>query len=369
MYSLLQVLAFVASLTVCSLAAAVRPLKRDATFVIPGQTSSSASTVQFAAGGAFDGPKVANLNSTTFDLWYFHAFSPDLAFSVTIVFYTALPGALFPGSIDFGTADYVEIFVTQPTDVDVLAFPADTLTVTTSGDGSSGAFDTGEAGWIGSSDMSEYTITFNAQDGSLSGTVSLSSVAPAHFPCGPLSSSSSFELSPGLGWANAIPDADATVNLLVLGNPVVFTGIGYHDKNWGNAPWDTLLNSWYWGHARLGAYSVVWFDFVETTGAEGVSAFVSQNGQVVAAACSGLQVRPVGGDATYPPTTQTGTPDGFTLSFDVPGQGTLEMEVPSGEIILQTVGESTRWIGEFTGTLAGQSLSGVGLYEQFTFAS
>jgi len=153
------------------------------------------------------------------------------------------------------------------------------------------------------------------------------------------------------------------------GETISFTGIGYHDKNWGNKPWDTLMNSWYWGHARLGEYSIVWFDFVGTDGVEGVSAYVSQNGQIVAATCSGLQVRPIGGDDTYPPMTQTGLPDGFTISVTIPGQGTLDAQALNGDIILSTPGESTRWIGQICGTLAGQQLNGTGLYEQFTFAS
>lgn len=40
----------------------------------------------------------------------------------------------------------------------------------------------------------------------------------------------SFELAPGLGWANAVPDADGQVNLVLNGEPLQFAGSGYHDK-------------------------------------------------------------------------------------------------------------------------------------------
>ena len=40
----------------------------------------------------------------------------------------------------------------------------------------------------------------------------------------------SFELAPGLGWANAVPDANGQVNLMLNGEPLQFNGSGYHDK-------------------------------------------------------------------------------------------------------------------------------------------
>ena len=35
---------------------------------------------------------------------------------------------------------------------------------------------------------------------------------------------------PGIGWANAVPDAKATVNFEVAGKKLAFSGVGYHDK-------------------------------------------------------------------------------------------------------------------------------------------
>ena len=140
-------------------------------------------------------------------------------------------------------------------------------------------------------------------------------------------------------------------------------------QNWGSQPWDTTLDSWYWGHARLGTYSVVWFDFVDPHGVEGGSAYVSQNGQILSTACSSVRVRPVAPNAAYPPTTSTGIPGGFTFSLPVPGQGTLEMLAVDGQVVLDAPGVSTRWIGKINGTLGGQNLDGISLYEQFTFAS
>jgi hypothetical protein len=55
-------------------------------------------------------------------------------------------------------------------------------------------------------------------------------VAPAHYPCGPNEPGQNLEVSPHIGWANAIPDANATIDFVVRGRPLKFTGYGYHDK-------------------------------------------------------------------------------------------------------------------------------------------
>jgi hypothetical protein len=38
------------------------------------------------------------------------------------------------------------------------------------------------------------------------------------------------EILPQVGWANAIPDAIADVDLTLDGTPIKFTGVGYHDS-------------------------------------------------------------------------------------------------------------------------------------------
>ena len=55
-------------------------------------------------------------------------------------------------------------------------------------------------------------------------------VAPAHYACGPNLPGQNLEVSPHIGWANAIPDADAVANFTILGRPLQFKGPGYHDK-------------------------------------------------------------------------------------------------------------------------------------------
>ena len=38
------------------------------------------------------------------------------------------------------------------------------------------------------------------------------------------------EISPHIGWANAVPDAIAIVDLSIGGTELSFVGSGYHDK-------------------------------------------------------------------------------------------------------------------------------------------
>jgi hypothetical protein len=38
------------------------------------------------------------------------------------------------------------------------------------------------------------------------------------------------EVSPHIGWANAMPDANAIADFTILGEKLQFNGVGYHDK-------------------------------------------------------------------------------------------------------------------------------------------
>ena len=55
-------------------------------------------------------------------------------------------------------------------------------------------------------------------------------VAPPHLPCDSPRAGATEMLMPGIGWANAVPDAKATVNFEVAGKKLAFSGVGYHDK-------------------------------------------------------------------------------------------------------------------------------------------
>lgn len=194
---------------------------------------------------------------------------------------------------------------------------------------------------------------------------------------------------PHVGWINAVPDARATVDIEVNGTAVNFSGTGYHDKvrgvtlhadeyltnhlqNWADRPFfNESVLSWYWGHASLGSYSIVWFDALDAEGTEYFSSYVARDGEVLAANCdnSTVIVRPWGGEDTYPPPAGTETPDGFILTFaDVEGRE-LRVNVTTHATPVP-IASYNRFIGSAEGSFEGESevLTGVASYEQFKAA-
>jgi len=128
------------------------------------------------------------------------------------------------------------------------------------------------------------------------------------------------------------------------------------------------VQSWYWGHGRLGPYSIVWFDVIAGDGAEYVSSYASLNGSVVASSCSGIKVRPQGANSQYPPVVTSGNPQGFYIELDLGDEEVLEVNV-TGTLIITDADLYTRWIGTLSGGIQGSSTyHGVALYEEFKFA-
>lgn len=84
-------------------------------------------------------------------------------------------------------------------------------------------------------------------------------------------------------------------------------------QNWGNKIFADSFESWYWGHAHIGNYGIVWYDVLNNAGVENVSAYASLNGEVVAATCVSKSaiVRPIG--TSYPPSPNGEWPTGFTI--------------------------------------------------------
>lgn len=174
---------------------------------------------------------------------------------------------------------------------------------------------------------------------------------------------------PHVGWANAVPDAEATVELSFSDGTVVnFTdGIGYHDKNWGDRPFVESTEQWYWGHARLGPYSLVWFDALDLAGTEYVSGYVSSDGQALLSSCASNAVvaRPWGANDTYPPTITTGLMQGMEVRFDLGNGEMLIANVTTGTVVSAATGYA-RTLGSVQGGIVGEELyTGRALFEQF----
>jgi hypothetical protein len=137
----------------------------------------------------------------------------------------------------------------------------------------------------------------------------------------------------------------------------------YRIQNWGDTPFTSALQNWYWGHGTFGDYNIVFFDMVDAAGAEKVGGYVLLNGEVVGSTCTtGLIVRPVG--TPYPPTLLTANPTQLTINMTLNDGSTLAATVTEKAVQVD-VGLYTRWIGSIEGTVNGVTSSGSALWEQF----
>ena len=103
-------------------------------------------------------------------------------------------------------------------------------------------------------------------------------------------------------------------------------------------------------------------------GTQHVSSYVASNGTVLTASCDGLTIRPTGDNDVFPPVSGNGAPGGFHISMDVPGEGTLEVDVTHKLLEYVDYGTVYRWVGTLNGGFGnGTEWTGPALYEQFTF--
>ncbi|KAF2183592.1 hypothetical protein K469DRAFT_727900 [Zopfia rhizophila CBS 207.26] len=154
-------------------------------------------------------------------------------------------------------------------------------------------------------------------------------VALAHFPCSLNEPGKSEKLTDVIGWVNAVPDSNAEIDFTFGDYHLNFSGYGYHDKNWGVSTLSTSVGSWYWGRARFGPYSLVFF---------------------------GLNVRPVRSD--FPPTPESPSPSALHLEYttnegvfvaDFAGPVAWDAGLP------QPGWGYTRWAGAVSGGFKGKT--------------
>lgn len=155
-----------------------------------------------------------------------------------------------------------------------------------------------------------------------------------------------------------MPDADTAVHLNIGARPLSFTdGVGYYEKTWGDAPLLESINSWYWGHARFGPYSVVWFDVLDPTMTEYFSGYVAKDGQVLAASCApdAVVVRPWGFNSGYPPTVDMGLMQGLYARFQLDDGTVLAANITTGTVVFYSRNFSARMLGTVTGGIEGSN--------------
>lgn len=318
----------------------------------------------------FDGPQIVNGNATSFDWWYFDAVTTDGTSAVTIVFYrTGVEGIKV-------SLDYVEVTLAFPNGSSFTdTFAANSSNVTACGFGASGVWNATGASFEGTPDLSTYTILL--KNNVIEGKMTIHSTTQGHYPDGaPPGSNVSALAAPSIFWTNAIPAGIANAKFKYKGHTLeILNGVGYHDHNWGGMGLATGLASWYWGHASVGDYTLVWFDSITSKKARYASTFLVKSGEIqlagqntpFASSANFSLVLPFGNGTHYPPNiTSSNLPSGFLLNFVGMNGRQWSFLAEAIHIAENNVGLSlyTRWIGTVTGgEVGGETDTGSGLWE------
>ncbi|KAF9260464.1 hypothetical protein L218DRAFT_932596 [Marasmius fiardii PR-910] len=332
-----------------------------------------------------DGAKL-NASATpggSFDSWYFDVVSQSTNAGVNVAFYNTgdfqeqlgneQPLAVqLSGKFANGTEFFIQTFAIKG------------ATVANDQRGLLGNWMGSGAKFNGSSltePNATYTITFDGSpEGSPSviGTISFNSIAPAHFPCDSKDVAGASEnLLPGLFWSNAVPDAESVVDLTIDGAEYKITdGIGYHDKTWGQNSISTSSKYSDWGHARVGPYSIVFYDLLDYNNTERVYAYIAKDGEAELIGCgageSVAKVRQWGSsNTTYPPTNKDGLLAnlGLTVEYTAPSGDEYLFNITTTSIIKTESGVYSRAVGDvFGGIVGGETYEGGrAFYTEYTF--
>ncbi|KAI2469447.1 hypothetical protein F4781DRAFT_421946 [Annulohypoxylon bovei var. microspora] len=294
----------------------------------------------------------------SFDFWYFDVVSESTDAGVNIVF--------------FNTGDfYYQLGNDQPLAVQltgkfsngieffVQTFATEGVTVKNDECGVAADFRGSGTSFTGTNlhmPNVEYVITYDGSAGGVEGTTTFNNTAGANQ-----------NLLPYLFWANAVPDAEAFVNLTIDGAPLeIADGIGYHDKNWGQKSVITSLKYWDWGHARVGPYAIVWYDLLDYNNTEHAYAYVAKDGE---APC--VNGGPANVTYPYPPTNKLGllANNGLTINYEIPNGELLSFNITTTAIIKTESGNVySRGVGDVAGgVVGGPSYKGRAFYEEFIY--
>ncbi|KAK1622014.1 hypothetical protein BDP81DRAFT_455717 [Colletotrichum phormii] len=319
----------------------------------PRYHNGTVSVEHLSVAGNLDGFKMLTpAAKSSADFWYFDVVSKSTNQTLNIVFFNSGDFAQYPHPL----AVQVSGVYPNGTDFYFEAMADAGVHVTNGPHGITGAWE-GIGSFTGTSldkpDVN-YTININSEYMGIYGTISFKA-----------------DLLPGLYWANAVPDADTMVDLVVKDTVIAFEdGIGYHDKNWANQSIIDGPRYWDWGHARFGPYSIVWYNLLDYSGNESRRSYVSRDGEVrlVSRDMASIEVRQKGGKAAWPPTTGLLETDGLSAKYNLTNGDVMEVDVTTQFIIRDEKGAYQRANGLVKGGIAGkETFEGRGHYEKFIF--
>ncbi|KAI3531953.1 hypothetical protein CSPX01_13817 [Colletotrichum filicis] len=282
-------------------------------------------------------------NATTFDSWYFDAMNPST--NETVVFNFEIQRPTDNGA-DVGTTQYhVSLFGSFANGT---AFSygvnSEYANITERADKSMRVdfFGGSEVSWSGSSLLQPrpvYNVTINSPETGIYGSLILrgNTVAP-HYTCGTDAAGVNEKNVEGVAWANALPDAEATVDLKLGDTAISFSGYGYHDKTWVDRPFQEAIQAAFWGHARLGPYAVVWWHSHAQDGTEISSEYLAtyEDGHVIASRCVDRVNNTLGwGEGQiWPLVPGTPAPAGMIMRWDLGDAGVFVANITSKDIFV-----------------------------------
>ncbi|PYH71174.1 uncharacterized protein BO88DRAFT_451848 [Aspergillus vadensis CBS 113365] len=306
-----------------------------------------------------ESPKLSEVNTTVFEWWYFDVVSstnPNA--SIVLTFFTTTSRAFpaVPPNLSSVLLTYVWATLPNGTTVAQNIVPID-ASVMGDRDVNSGGWE-GTGGWSGRE--SGYEAWVGWEGGRVSGRIQMRDLAPPLLPCStPQQGNRALGLGEGLGWVSMVPDSHAMVDLVVDGEKLQFMGFGYHDKNWGNRPFQNIVKTWSWGHVHIGPYALVWLQYTPREGGYNnnttpiVSAYLARDGKVVQSGCRNSIINIF--------ERMTASSYGVDLAMDdveLRIQGTVEVAGDGKNYF--------RWNGVVSGTVGGQKLDGgVAVFEGF----
>lgn len=304
--------------------------------------------------------------------WYFDTVSAATNQSLTVILYNTGPIGFITGYMQGPLSASISGTYANGTVFNFSAAATDGATLTYDDDAISGTWKGAGISFHGTNvttEHAEYTLTIDSPSIGVSGNVTFKSMAPPHLPCGDNTYGGKETVLPHVYWSNTVPDAATAVDLVLPDGHLQFQdGIGYHDKNWGDAPFVTAVSSWYWGHARVGPYSLVWLDAWDTKDTEYATGYVVKDGKVLQSSCApgSLQVRP------WPRNQDRfAAKQGLSLLFQA-NDTAITLNITT-DLLLVDIPVYVRAKGAVSGTILGSDgiedhlQDGIAVFEQFNF--
>ncbi|KAI9035916.1 uncharacterized protein KD926_002632 [Aspergillus affinis] len=304
------------------------------------------------------------------EIWYFDFTSEDLTTAVDMAFNVTPTNLSVPSNpTDAFLTFIVDIMLPNKTHFTREINPRKAV-VSESRDISVGHFDDDKnhISWKSDVIFNRGSITIDMPDVDLKGHIEWEQVVPPHLPCGANERGGTYELVPHLWWINQGPDLKAKVEFEVAGEHISYSGIGYQDKNWVDLPLAAILGPWYWGHVRVGGYSLVWYELISKFGGTYYSSYLARDGEILTANCANdtLKIHPFDKNGVYLPPGEASLPAGFTISMDVPGDGRFTVNITNDVLfLLHRAPPARRWVGHASGGFENGDVSkGYGFWEQ-----